>query len=177
MVLQSYIRVTPDGTQEILYEESADVQQNVVHEEVNVDDGKVKIDGDHESNAPIVIKRTLGDGHPYIKCENDAGVQTFAVDGDGDVEVKANLLMQQRADGSTGAIATQGLISLQGNAALLSSPYDAQGVPMGDAYEMRFGRAEEIGDSSHDQDGIKMKWGTNNGADRELHLRAEALLT
>ena len=169
MVLKSYIQINADGEEEIIYYEEPDaVVQNVVHEEVNVDDGKVKIDGDHDNNAPIVIKRTLGDGHPYIKFENEEGVQTFAVDGDGDVEVEANLLMQQRADGTTGAIATQGLISLQGNSALLYSPYDAQGVPMGNAFEMRFGRAEEIGDSSHDQDGIKMKWGTNRGSDREL---------
>ena len=76
MVLGSYIRVTPDGNQETIYfEQEAAAQAPQVHEEVNVDDGKVKIDGDHDSNAPIVIKRTLTDGHPYIKCEDDAGAQ------------------------------------------------------------------------------------------------------
>ena len=168
MGYQAYIRIEADGSENTYYEFVPDPVNVQQHSEVNVDDGKVKIDGDHDSNAPIVIKRTLTDGHPYIKCEDDSGAQTFAVDGDGDMEVKGHILMQQRADGTTGAIATQGLVSLQGNSALLYQPYNADGTPMSDEFEMRFGRAKEIGDSSHDQDGLKMNWGNNRGTAREL---------
>ena len=168
MVFVSALRVLPDGTEEeFWYEVAASASQ---HDVVNVDNGKVEIDGDHDSNAPIVIKRTLEDGHPYIQCTNDEGVQTFAVDGDGDVEVKGSLFMQPRADNTTGSIATTGLVSLQMNSALLYTPYGADGYPLGEDYEVRLGRAREIADSSHDQDGLKMRWGANRLSTRELLL-------
>ena len=158
MTLKAYLRINPDGTQRLYWEEGE--QLDGVHDKIQVDD-HIELDGDGDSpNALIKIVRDLADGHPYIECKTASDEPRFMVDGDGDVMVRKNLLMMPNPGGGTGAIATPGLISLQGNGALIFTPYDDEGYPMTDC-EFRLGRSQEIGDASHDNDGLEMKWKTS----------------
>jgi hypothetical protein len=114
--------------------------------------------------------KTLTSNQNYIECKDENGVLKFRVQGNGSVvvgdtlEVLDGFIDCKDIEISDGAL-------LYGDAALGFIPFDANGNEIPNR-EFRFGRSKDIGDFSHEGDGLQF-WGLidKNGTDKNCAVQ------
>ena len=182
-------QINDDGEiEEFFYADPVQPSQPNQHDEINVDQGIVKIDGD--LNEPLVIKKTLDSAHKYLVCKTELNQDQFTVSGVGEVrcqdigcdeaEFTQGVSIGNNSDvavinssglqlhksfvmaakvGSGDApptFLTEGTVAAIKDGQIAFVPYDEAGNPIsGNVY--KFGRQTNIGDLTHDNDGMLMR--------------------
>ena len=111
-----------------------------------------QVDGD-DLTIPIVIQKTLTENEEYMRFEDHDPATTDAkliIFGDGGIVSAGQSFLE---DLNCDDLEINNGIDLKQDAALVFIPVDAQNVPIPDR-EFRFGRNPNIGDFSHEGDGL-----------------------
>ena len=109
---------------------------------------------------PVTLKKTLTQNENYIACTDANDVFKFKLQGDGTLYVSKDIMVDKVV---TDDIDIMDGALLAADAALGFVPYDANGNAIADR-EFRFGRNKDIGDFSHEGDGLQFygKYPKNN---------------
>ncbi|MAD44040.1 MAG: hypothetical protein CMH98_03465, partial [Oceanospirillaceae bacterium] len=109
---------------------------------------------------PLAFEKPDGYTDNLVSITDSATNNIFKVEADGDVHVSEKITAKQ-ATFSDG-------VELVGDGALGFLPEDAQGNPIPDRL-FRFGRNDDIGDFTHEGDGIQL-WGKINNNDCAVQM-------
>ena len=180
-------QINDDGEiEEFFYADPVQPSQSNQHDEINVDQGIVKIDGD--LNEPLVIKKTLDSAHKYIVCKTDQNNDQFTVSGVGEVrcqdigcdeaeftqgvsignnsdvavinssglQLHKSFVMSANPGDAPPTFMTEGTVVAVKDGQIAFVPYDEAGNPIS-GHVYKFGRQTNIGDLTHDNDGMLMR--------------------
>ena len=149
---------TADGN----YSWYSDFGQEAVDDHVHQDDSL--------DIPPLDMVKTLTPSQNYIFCTNGAGVMQFRVTGDGNVDVGGSLGVLDGQLSCKQLVIQEGAL-LYDDAAIAFVPTDNVGNDIPNR-TYQFGRSTDIGDFSHEGDGLQM-WGLfdKNGSDKNCAVQ------
>ena len=124
----------------------------------------------HQSDdipVPLVLQKNLTSNENYIECKDENNVEKFSIQGDGTCVANGTFLVDtiQAKD----LLLSDGLAMVD-ECAIGFVPYDELGNSLNREY--RFGRAKNIGDYTHEGDGLQF-FGTfpKNGVDKHCAVQ------
>ena len=117
---------------------------------------------------PLVMEQDAGESHNFVECKSPGGTLVCRIQPDGGMLCQAEIVTDNVAS-QTGTF--QDTVSLTGDSVLKFKPQDGNGNAIADR-KYNFGRSEDIGDFSHEGDGLQF-WGKfqKNGVDEECAVQ------